>query len=148
MIFEARETINCSVDVVWRYLTEPGLMAGWMPGIESMRTSDGGPLSKETQLFFTARGSERTSSVVAYERDRLIALQSKQGPFTATYTYAVQPAGAGGAVTEVTLQADCIASGMAKIIAPLIRSMIRKADQGQLRDLKTAVEQAVGTGTA
>jgi uncharacterized protein YndB with AHSA1/START domain len=136
MVLFAEETIDAGPDLVWRHLTTPDLMTAWMPGIESMKTRDGGPLRVDSELIFRARGADRVSDVVEYRAGERLALRSSQGPFTATYTYDIAR---DGAATRVTLTAECTAKGVAKFIAPLIRAMIRRVDGGQLKALKVAV---------
>ena len=138
MIFKVAEHIDAPVAHVWRYLTEPGLMNEWMTGIESVRTEHGRALESGMRLYFSARGTERSSAVVDFETERCIALQSKQGPFTATYRYGLRP---DGEATVVELEADCVATGIARIIAPVVRSLIRRSDQNQLTALKGLAEQ-------
>lgn len=139
MIFSVDETIEAPVVEVWRHLTEPPLMETWMTGIDNLRSLDGRPLSTDSRLLFNARGKERCSDVVAYSPCEHITLQSIQGPITATYTYEVHPATADGLATRVTLEADCVAAGIAWIFTPVLRPLIRKADGGQLERLKAAI---------
>lgn len=136
MIFDVEQRIEAPVGTVWRHLTEPAPMGAWMTGIEAIRSQDGGPLALQSRLLFSARGAERNSDVVAYEPERLITLSSTQGPITATYEYRLRPE---GAVTLARLRADCVAKGPARLIAPLLRPLIRRADQGQLERLKAAI---------
>lgn len=136
MIFEVEQRIAAPVATVWRHLTEPALMGAWMTGIEAIRSQDGRPLALRSRLLFSARGAERTSEVVAYESQRLITLSSSQGPITATYEYSLRSE---GAAAVAKLRADCVAKGPARLIAPLLRPLIRRADQGQLERLKAAI---------
>lgn len=139
MIFSVDETIEAPVVEVWRHLTEPPLMERWMTGIDNLRSQDGGPLSTDSRLLFTARGNERCSNVVAYHPCERITLQSIQGQITTTYTYEVRPAATDGLATRVTLDANCVAEGIAWIFTPVLRPLIRKADGGQLERLKMAI---------
>lgn len=147
MIFEVEQRIAAPVDTVWRYLTDPDVMGDWMPGIQATRSRDGGPLVLNSRLLFSARGADRTSDVVAYEVRRLITLRSTQGPITATYEYSLRPEegpAPNDAATIVTLKADCVAKGPARLITPLLRPLIRRADQGQLRLLKSVIDRSHG----
>jgi len=136
MILVAEDTVEAGPDLVWRHLTTPELMTAWMPGIESMRTRDGGPLRLGSELIFRARGADRVSDVIEYFQGERLALRSSQGPFTATYVYEIAR---DGAVTRIRLRAECSAKGAAKFVAPFIRAMIRRVDGGQLKALKSAV---------
>ena len=144
MIFQVEERIAAPPEVVWRHLSDPALMAAWMPGIEDMRSRDGGPLRTGSALTFRARGAERSSSVAAFEPERLIALQSTQGAFTATYRYGLR---AEGGATIVSLRAECSASGWMRLLAPLIRTLIRQSDRGQLALLRTCIEERPTAGS-
>jgi uncharacterized protein YndB with AHSA1/START domain len=145
MGFVAEEKIDVGPDLVWRHLTEPDLMSGWMPGIDGMRTIDGAPLTEGSGLAFRSRGAERSSDVVHYREKERLALRSKQGPVTATYTYHVKPHGEG---THVRLEAECRARGPMKLLMPLIRYLMRRADSGQLKHLKEAATKAKETAGA
>ena len=67
-----------------------------------------------------------------------ITLRVSEGAFTAIYRYVVHPTESG---IEVTLDATCTARGFAQIGAPVVRSVIRKADRWQLAYLKDEVEK-------
>lgn len=140
MIFEAEARIERPAGEVWRHLTDPDLMTAWMTSIDDLKTADGGPLREGSRLVFSARGAERDSDVVEFEAERRIALRSTQGPITATYRYEMRPAD--GGATVVTLRADCVAKGLATLITPLLRPLIRRTDGNQMADLKRAVEAA------
>ena len=138
MIFKAVERIEAPAGHVWRYLTDPGLMNEWMPGVDAVRTASGGALESGAQVYFSARGAERRAAVIDFEAGRRIVLQSEQGPFTATYRYGLRP---DGDTTVVDLEAHCVATGLARLVAPVIRSLIRRSDQNQLTALKGLAEQ-------
>ncbi len=139
MIFTVQETINASPETVWHHLTDPASMTRWMAGVNGMRTADGGPVAGGSDLIFIARGKERHSLVAAFEPMRKFTLQSTQGPVTATYVYTLDKADSDRR-TIVRLAADCTARGWARIMMPLLKPAIRRADANQLSDLKNTVE--------
>jgi uncharacterized protein YndB with AHSA1/START domain len=139
VIFTAMERIEAPAPLVWKHLTDPELMGEWMPGIESIRARDEAPLDVGSKLIFTTHGSEKTSEVVDFMPGERIALRSRQGPVTATYRYGLRPRGDGAIVA---VEADSVATGPGKLIAPLIRALIRRTDSGQLKALKEVVEKA------
>ncbi len=51
-----------------------------------------------------------------------------------------------GELADHTLEADCVATGIARLLAPLIRPLIRRADGGQLALLKTSINQNSAEG--
>jgi len=60
---------------------------------------------------------------------RSVTVTSGQGGVTADYIYTCTSAGEG---TRVSLVADCRMTGPVRLLGPVIRSAIRKADSGQL----------------
>lgn len=51
-----------------------------------------------------------------------------------------------GELADRTVEADCVATGIARLLAPLIRPLIRRADGGQLVVLKTSINQNSNEG--
>jgi len=126
-VFTAETTIDRPVEVVWARLIDWDVAARWMPGVDALRAH--GPTAVGTELVFTARGRQRTGRIAALEPGRSITLRSSQGGVTADYAYACARHGEG---TRVTLVADCRTTGPVRMLAPVIRSAIRRADRGQL----------------
>lgn len=140
LVFETTEKITAAPNVVWRHLTEPALMGVWMFGdAAAVRSANEEPLARGAQLIFKARGAVRTSEVVEYEAERRLVLRSAQGSIAATYTYEITPERAG---TFATLNVACTAHGLNKLLAPLIRPLIRISDSKQLESLKKAIKNA------
>ena len=77
----------------------------------------------------TTRGKQRTGQIGALDPGRSITLRSIQGGVTADYVYTCTPYGDG---TRVSLVADCRMTGPVRLLSPMIRSAIRRADSGQL----------------
>jgi len=130
--FEVRKRVDAAPDEVWAYLTRLDRAAASMPGVEAMTQLDAGPLGLGTRFGFAARGNVRETRITAFESDRLMALTSTQGGVTATYTYALAPSGDG---TDVTLSAVCRASGVWRLLHPLIVIAMRRSDSSQLINL-------------
>lgn len=135
LAIDATETIHATPDAVWAALTDWGGMTRWLPSAENMRGPT--PPSNGGTLTFTARGTERTSTITALDPGKAITLTSVQGPVTAHYRYTVAPDGAG---TKVGLVADIVVRGLLKLLAPTIRKSIAKEDGEQLAALKRVVE--------
>ena len=125
--FSAETTINRPVEEVWARLVDWDDATRWMSGVEGMRAQ--GPTAVGTELVFTTRGKQRTSQIAAMDPGRSITLRSVQGGVTADYVYECEPEGGG---TRVSLVADCRMTGPIKLLGPVIRSAIRKADGKQL----------------
>jgi carbon monoxide dehydrogenase subunit G len=126
-VFATETTIDRPVGAVWTRLIDWDHAARWMPGVDALRAD--GPTAVGTTLVFTARGKERTGRIAALDPGRSITVRSVQGGVTADYRYACVPHGDG---TRVSLVADCRTTGPMRLLAPVIRSAIRRTDRGQL----------------
>jgi len=125
--FTAETTIDRPVDTVWARLVDWDAAARWMPGVQALRAD--GPTAPGTTLVFTSRGRDRVGQIAAVEPGRSITLRSQQGGVVADYVYACAPDGAG---TRVRLVADCRMAGPVRLLGPVIRYAIRRADGDQL----------------
>ena len=125
--FTAARVVAAAPPVVWATLTNWERGPEWLPEVEKM-TSDG-PTTVGTVLRFTARGTPRTSTVSAVDPGRSITLTSEQPGVTAHYRYTLEPEGSG---TAIALEADVVTSGVMRLLGPVIRSAIAKADRVQL----------------
>ncbi len=141
-IFSANEQVNAPVHTVWAYLTEPNKLAKWMPSIENVHTANGEHTSPENPLMYRTGKKELFSPVVDYVPLVLIAYKSTRGSFSATYTYQID---ADGDQTSVSLSAACEATGLMRLLQPLLKSAIAKADGNQLKMLKAVVERDLAT---
>ena len=126
-VFTAETTIDRPVDAVWSRLVDWDIAARWMPGVDALRAQ--GPTAIGTTLVFTTRGKERTGQIAALDPGHSITLRSMQGGVTADYLYRCTSYGDG---TRVSLVADCRMTGPVRLLSPMIRSAIRRADSGQL----------------
>jgi carbon monoxide dehydrogenase subunit G len=126
-VFTAETTIDRPVDAVWARLIDWDFATEWMSGVEALRAH--GPTAVGTTLVFTTRGKERTGQIAALDPGRSITLRSLQGGVTADYVYVCARHGDS---TRVSLVADCRITGPVRLLGPVIRSAIRRADSGQL----------------
>ncbi len=137
--FTVRETLEYAPEVVWAYLTNFENAPEWMAGIGPFTQITQNPLEIGTRFGFEARGKLRETRVTALVPGKRIALTSTQGGVTATYTYSVAPTGDG---TEVVLDAVCEATGLWKLLHPIIVVAMRKSDSSQLANLKQATDRS------
>jgi Uncharacterized conserved protein len=128
--FTARTVVPAPPETVWATLTDWARAPEWMPEVASMRAD--GPLQVGTVLHFTAQGAGRTSVVSALEAGRAITLTSERPGVRADYRYELVPGGAG---TSIALVADVATSGVMRMLGPVIRSAVAKADNIQLERL-------------
>lgn len=136
--FVAKAKLTQAPSEVWSYLVDFRNAGEWMTGIENMTPTSDGPLTTGTCFTFTSRGKERETQVTALEPGTRIALTSTQGGVTATYTYTLVPSGEGA---ELTLDARCRATGLWKLLHPLIVFAMRKCDASQVTNLKAALNR-------
>lgn len=125
--FTASTTVAHPVGTVWERLVDWDTAHLWMPGVAQVRAE--GPVAAGSTVVFTARGKERLATIAALEPGRSITLRSVQGGVTADYTYDCV---ADGRATRVGLVADCSMTGPVRLLGPVIRYAIRRADGGQL----------------
>ena len=125
--FTASATVGHPVGDVWERLVDWDTADRWMSGVEAVRAA--GPLATGSSLVFTARGKERMATIAALDPGRSITLRSVQGGVTADYTYTCVGDGPG---TRVDLVADCSMAGPVRLLGPVIRYAIQRADSGQL----------------
>lgn len=128
--FTASTTVERPAPEVWARLTDWPAASAWMSGVDSVRVSG-------SELTFRARGRDRAGRVEVVEPGRTVVVRSTQGGVTAAYTYTCVP---DGDRTRVTLTADCRAGGVWRPFGGLLRAAIRRADGGQLANLKRVVE--------
>ena len=137
--FRVSEHIAHSRKEVWDHLTDCRNAKEWMTGVDDLVQVGDGPPEVETRLRFRARGRERSSRVTEFVPEEQITLTSILGGITATCTYRLTPSGDG---TEATPDATCGASGMWKLLQPLIVLAMKLNDSFHLANLKTAMERS------
>ncbi|MGA9747076.1 MAG: SRPBCC family protein [Nocardioides sp.] len=125
--FTARATVGHPVAAVWERLVDWDSADRWMRGVDAVRAQ--GPVEVGSTIVFTTRGKERLATIAALHPGRSITMRSVQGGVTADYTYECV---ARGRDTSLSLVADCSMTGPTRLLGPLIRYAIRRADGGQL----------------
>jgi carbon monoxide dehydrogenase subunit G len=126
-VFAVEAVVDRPVAEVWARLVDLERAPAWMAGVDGLRAQ--GPVAAGTTVVFTARGKERSGTITAVEPGRSLTLRSAQGGVTADYTYTVAPAGAG---TRVGLVAATRMTGPVRLLGPVVRAAIRRADRGQV----------------
>ncbi|MDP5275646.1 SRPBCC family protein [Chengkuizengella axinellae] len=139
-VFSESTVVNENIEEVWGFLIDMEENASkWMPNIPYMKKSSTGQVNNGTSFTFKARGKEQTSTITQFNPNEKFTLTSIQGDFRADYTYSLTKQADN--TTKVSLVAKCEASGMMKMVAPLIKIAIKKADGGQLNTLKKVIEK-------
>ncbi len=134
--FTAQTSIDRPSSEVWDALVDWDNAHQWMGDIEWLRAE--GPTQAGTELTFRARGKERPSTIAEVVPGQSITLRSVQGGVTADYHYRIEPTDE--ATTRVELTATCITKGAWRILGPIVRAAMRRADKSQLEGLKHHIE--------
>ena len=135
------QEIEADADTIWRWLTVPELMNQWISSVADLRSEDGAELDRGSRLLFAARGQVHYSTVVEFATARALTLRSTQGPVTADYRYRIDER---MGHCEVTLDIDCRASGVIRVLMPAIRIAAWLTDRGQIQRLKALIESQRG----
>lgn len=142
-VFAAHAVVDRPVEEVWARLVDLDRAPAWMAGVDRLRVL--GPVAAGTAVVFTARGKDRTSTITDVSPGRSLTLRSVQGGVTADYVYTCAPltGGRGAGATRVQLVARTRMTGPVRLLGPVVRAAIRRADRGQVdafaRELATAV---------
>lgn len=131
--FKVAETIDLPAEALWNVLTDWARAPEWMGPVEYIAVADGGTTRANATLRFGSRGAERESTITTFDPPRQLALTSTQSGVTAVYQYHLREV---GERTEITLEATCTASGLIRLLHPLIGYLMKRADSGQLAALK------------
>ncbi len=134
--FESDVRIRRPATEVWDALTDWPTAPEWMRGVDGI--SADGPVTAGTALRFSARGAERPAEIVEAESGRLLVLRYQQGSVTAIYRYEVEELGE--QLTRFGLIADCTVSGPLRLVAPLLRVVLRRSDGGQPEAMRARLE--------
>ncbi len=139
--FEVSETIDRPVEAVWALMSDFRQMPDWMAEVEHIDIDGPGPPAPGLRLATRVKRSRTPleTEIVSWSPPHEMALRSRQGGICATYTYRCRPAASG---TRVTLQASCRADGLLwRLLHPLIATMMKRADGGQVAALKALAER-------
>ena len=130
------------VDIVAAYAADPSNAPEWYVNIDSVEWKTPPPLQIGSQVEFVARVLGRTLRYV-YElaelvpADRLI-MRTQQGPFPMETTYIWEPAP--NDETLMTLRNRGEPAGFSKVMAPLMKPAMRRANRKDLATLKALLE--------
>ena len=136
LVFDVGERLDVSPELVWKHLVDWESASQWMPGVDALHAA--GEPAVGTRIVFVARGKQRTSTITALQPGRALTLESVQGGVTAAYHYVIEPSDSGGALIRLTV--TCDVRGPMRLIAPIIRSAIRNADQAQLTRFREFID--------
>ena len=127
---------------VARYAVDPDNATEWYRNIESVEWRSPKSLEVGARMAFVARFLGRTIAYT-YEVRELIpnecfVMATSEGPFAMETTYRWSDSTRGG--TTMVLRNRGTPSGFGKIAAPMMTAAMRRANQADLRRLKTILE--------
>jgi uncharacterized membrane protein len=134
------------VEVVSAYATDPSNAPDWYVNIDSVEWKTPPPLQVGSQVEFVARFLGRTLRYI-YEFAELVpgervVMRTEQGPFPMETTYTWEPMP--GDQTRMTLRNRGRPAGFSKVMAPIMKSAMRRANRKDLARLKTILESQAG----
>ena len=134
--------IHRPIAVVAAYAADPANAPAWYDNIDSVDWKTSPPLHVGSQVEFVARFLGRTlrytyefSEFIPGER---VVMRTQQGPFPmeTTYEWELAPDEA----TRMTLRNSGEPAGFSKVMAPLMKPAMRRANRKDLAKLKTILE--------
>ncbi|CBT77055.1 conserved hypothetical protein [Glutamicibacter arilaitensis Re117] len=130
--------------MVTGYAMNPLNAPNWYQNIHSVRRleQDGFSLGSRTafEARFLGRNLSYTYEVIRFSENEELVMATAQGPFPMRTTYrfeAIAPT-----ATRVHLRNDGEPTGFGKLVAPLMETMMRRANMADLRALKGILENA------
>jgi carbon monoxide dehydrogenase subunit G len=137
-------TVNRPVAEVWAFIGNFENTTRWSRGVLEARQTSNGPLGvgSTLQTVVKAFGRHRTADylVTEYEPDRGFAFTVTSGPMTSRARYSVESAGAG---TRLTASGELGASGLYKLLAPILVRTLKRHSQDDLANVKRILEASL-----
>ena len=134
-------TVNRSVEAVWDFISNFENTTRWSRGVLEARQTSDGPLGvgSTLQTVVKAFGRRRTGDylVTEYEPNHAFAFKVTSGPMTSRARYSVEPAGAG---TRLTASGEAEATGLYKLLAPILVRIVKRHSQDDLANVKRILE--------
>jgi carbon monoxide dehydrogenase subunit G len=137
-------TIQRPVEEVWDFIGNFENTTRWSRGVLEARQTSDGPLAPGAtlQTVVKAFGRRRTADylVTEYEPGHAFAFEVTSGPMTSRARFSVEPAGAG---TRLTASGEAEATGLYRLLAPLLVRILERHSQDDLATLKRVLEASV-----
>jgi hypothetical protein len=135
--------IDRPTDAVAAYAFEPANDPTWIGGISEATLLTPRPIAHGTRVqrlaTFLGRTIDYVLEVTSFEPARTMVMESVKGPFPMRVTYRFEPAGA--ARTRASIRVEGTASRHYRIADWLMAPMVRRNIRGDLKRLKTILEQ-------
>ena len=137
-------TVNRPVEEVWDFIGSFENTTRWSRGVLEARQTSDGPLGvgSTLQTVVQAFGRRRTADylVTEYQPDHGFAFKVTSGPMTSRARYSVEPAGAG---TRLTASGEAEATGLYKLLAPILVRTLKRHSEDDLANLKRILEASI-----
>jgi uncharacterized protein YndB with AHSA1/START domain len=131
------------------FAMDPDTAPQWYDNIESVTWRTPKPVQVGSKLDFVARFLGRTLAYTYEVRelvpDTRLVMSTEQGPFPMQTTYTWSDAPGGG--TRMTLRNQGSPAGFAKVGAPLMKAAMRRANNADLRRIKSILEGETAPST-
>ena len=128
--------------VVAAYASDPDNATAWYQNIKSVEWKSTKPLAVGSRIAFVAQFLGRTLAYTYEVKDLVPAERfvqgTEEGPFPMETTYTWEDTAAGG--TRMTLRNRGEPTGFSKLVAPMMASAMRRANQKDLAHLKSILE--------
>ena len=130
-------------DEVAAFAADPGNATAWYKNIKAVEWETPPPLAVGSKLRFRAqflgRTLEYTYEVREIDPGHRFVMATAEGPFPMETTYSWEDVAPG--TTKMTLRNRGEPSGFAAVTAPVLTLAMRRANEGDLRRLKTLLER-------
>jgi uncharacterized protein YndB with AHSA1/START domain len=139
--FDNTVTIHRPADDVFAFLADFENIPQWNYAIEETRKTSAGPVGVGTTYLQTRSIPRRQAEgfkVTVFEPDRRLAIHGQIGPFQATISYRLEPA---GDATTIVNTVQLKASAATRLVAPLAAPAIKGAVAQNLGELKLILER-------
>jgi carbon monoxide dehydrogenase subunit G len=134
-------TVDRPVEEVWDFISNFENTTRWSRGVLEARQTSDGPLGvgSTLQAVVKAFGRRRTADylVTEYEPNHAFAFTVASGPMSSRAHFSVEPAGGG---TRLTASGEAEATGLYKLLAPILVRTLERHSEDDLANVKRILE--------